>query len=270
MRIALLVVALVVSVATLQAQELPAHTSLPTRQELDSISARGIALWRYDRAAWEATDALLATDPHPQGGVFIVVHADSNWVVRFGMLSAAKDTFYSRYTASIGPRDTTFVVEHLKVDEADVGGIMHAARAVFTASDAFGRVQQRPYNHAVIPADNGDWLVYFYPAQTSTAFWPLGGDERFRISSDGTRILERHRMHSAILDVPLNPRADSANLKQVAFTHTAIVDNRPEDTDVFAVLSRDSPLPEYVGVKGYVYRIDKTGRITLPMKLNAP
>ncbi len=74
-------------------------------------------------------------------------------------------------------------------------------------------------------------------------------------------------MHNSIIDTPLNGKVDSSGLKQVAFTHTAIVDDRPEDTDVFAVLSRESTLPEYVVVKGFVYRIDKTGRITLPMKL---
>lgn len=60
----LLFLALVTS--ALRAQAAPRHTELPSSEELDSISLRGIELYEYDRAAWEATDALLkvAHPPH--------------------------------------------------------------------------------------------------------------------------------------------------------------------------------------------------------------
>ncbi len=243
---------------------------LPTRDELDSISLRGIALYEYDRAAWEATDALLKSQrPSAQdGGQYVVVHADSFWTVHFGRLSAARDTFYTLYEEYRHEPDTIFFGGRTPAPIPNVMYLLHSARAVETAAEAFGPVQPRPYNHVAIPTASGEWLVYLFPAQTVRSSWPLGADERFRMSSDGLRILERHRMHNTVIETPENEKVDSAGNKRVAYFQIDVTDNRPEDTDVFAVLSRTPSLPAYVGVDGYwVYRIDTDGRIRDPRKL---
>ena len=41
-----------------------------------------------------------------------------------------------------------------------------------------------------------------------------------------------------------------------------MLDDRPEDTDVFHVLSREPRVPEYIVSKSYYFRVDVDGRIT--------
>ena len=196
---------------------------------------------------------------------------DDFWYVDFGRLTAARDTFYTLYQEFRHEPDTTWFGGRTPSPSPNVKNLLHSASAVATALDAFGAVQKRPYNHVALPTANGEWLVYLFPAQTVSTSWPLGGDERFRISSDGLRILERHRMHNTVIETPNNEMADSAGNKRVAYFQVNVTDNRPEDTDVLAVLSRTPSLPAYVGVDGYwVYRIDPDGRIRAPRKVTPP
>lgn len=259
MRSALLLLAFSVS---LRAQT-TAMLGRPNRAALDSITSRGMELYRYDRAAWDASDALLAFDPKPPGGQYVVVKSGADWVVYFGKLSAASDTFFTFYVARKMPGDSAFVVERTPSAAPDVADLMHRARALATARAAFGPIK-RPYNHSVIPAKNGEWLVYLYPAQTVTTRWPLGGDERFRISADGERILDRHRMHNAIVETPIGSHPDSAGRETTTYFHTAVLDDRPEDSDVFAVVSRNPRGTEVVLTENYVYMIGIDGSIQLP------
>ena len=48
----------------------------------------------------------------------------------------------------------------------------------------------------------------------------------------------------------------------VATYHTAVLDDRPEDTDVFHILSREPKLPEYITSRSYIFRVDVDGRVT--------
>ena len=55
------------------------------------------------------------------------------------------------------------------------------------------------YNVAVLPNDDGTLYVYLYPAQAKLSVYPVGGDTRYTISADGTKVLETHRMHKNVL-----------------------------------------------------------------------
>lgn len=263
------IVFLILAALSLRAQA-SAHTEFPTRVELDSITARGIDLYEYDRAAWLATDAFLKTHPKSHDdGQYVVYRSKYAWIVRFGRLSAAKDTFYTLGSASKQPTDSAYIAQEPPFPVPSTDYYLYAARAVEAAANAFGVVQPRPYNHTVIPRPSGDWLVYLYPAQTTTNVWPLGGDERFRISADGLHILERHRMHRGIRDMPEGIQSDAAGNRGVANFQADILDNRPEDSYVFAVLSRKPSLPAVVGVLNaeWAYEIYPDGRISLPKNL---
>jgi hypothetical protein len=48
-----------------------------------------------------------------------------------------------------------------------------------------------------------------------------------------------------------------------AGTHTAILDNIPEDTDVFHVLTRRPSVPEYVMTDAFLYSISPKGNIRI-------
>jgi len=41
----------------------------------------------------------------------------------------------------------------------------------------------------------------------------------------------------------------------------AVLDDRPEDTDVFHILSREPKLPEYITSRSYIFRVDVDGRV---------
>ncbi len=266
MRIILLVA---FATATLRAQSAPAHTAPPTREELNAISVRGLMLAAYDRAAWDAGDAIMAVSPDPREIQQYLVVFRPGWPVYFGTLSPARDTFYVYYEAVKRGSDSMYTVSHLPVRDADTGQRLYEVRALTTARAAFGRVT-RPYNYAVIPTGTGEWWVYAYPAQTSNNFWPLGGDERFRLSTDGHHILERHRMHVGILEVPLGDVKGPPGYVREGYLHTDVVDNRPEDTDVFGVMARKPRDVERVVTKHWEYLIHTDGRITSPASLDTP
>lgn len=230
----------------------------PSVDELQAITARGQLLAQYDQAEWGATDAVTALRP-PAGSItqYIARQLPDGWHVVFGRLSATRDTFLVAYEARLTPGDSTFHAVALTPPRSDTGYYARAARAVDTARAAFGPVQ-RPYNVAVIPATLNEWWVYVYPASTQQGVWPLGGDERFLVSADGREIRARRRMHRTIIEYAPKP---GQHIR--AYTHAAVLDDVPEDTDVLAALSRTPRAPEYVLSDAFVYRIDADGTITL-------
>ncbi len=71
-----------------------AQVERPTDSQLADITARGRALAAYDFAAWHGSDAIGPLKPIP-GTVtrYIARETPKGWVVAFGRLTAARDTF---------------------------------------------------------------------------------------------------------------------------------------------------------------------------------
>ncbi len=230
--------------------------------DLGQITARGRALFAYDAAAAAATDAVkaaVASAPMPPGQGLYLGHLDQNgvWIFDFGTISPDRATFTVYFRAAeVAPRTTKFTVTKLAPAEAGTPYDLSAARAAMIAQGDFGRVT-RPYNFAILPLPNGNMYVYLYPAQTDPRIHPLGGDERYLVSPGGA-LLEKHRMHQRVLDVPINV---PAGLTLQAGFHTDIFSGTPEDTDVFHVLIRRPPLSEYVSAQGELYLIQTDGTI---------
>lgn len=80
------------------------------------------------------------------------------------------------------------------------------------------------------------------------------------MSADGREILARRQLHNTVLEMGLPP--DSAKTLE-AGVHTAVLDNVPEDTDVFHVLVRQPRVAQYVVSDAFVYRIETSGDIRL-------
>lgn len=234
------------------------RTAPPSPDELQAISTRGRILAQYDQAGWGATDAVMALHP-TEGSIthYIARQLPDGWHVVFGKLTATRDTFLVAYEARLPTGDSVFHAAALTPPRVDTGYYARAARAIDTVRAAFGPVQ-RPYNVAVIPATLNEWWVYMYPASTEQGVWPLGGDERFLVSEDGRQIRARRRMHRTIIEYAPKP---GQHIR--AYTHVAVLDDVPEDTDVLAALSRTPRAPEYVVSDDYVYRIDVDGTIKL-------
>ena len=232
------------------------------RAELDAITSRGREIAAYDAAAWHGTDAVLALHPADDRVRAYVARrrADGLWEVVFGRPSADSDTFYIGYRAvQARPESDTFLASAVDPAEGDTGYVARAARALALAGRDHGRAS-RPYNSVVLPLPASDeWYVYLMPAPTRAGYWPLGADTRYRISSDGREIREKRRLHNTVLEYG-PPERGGAKIE--AGYHSAVLDDRPEDTDVFLVLSRRPSVPEYVVSRSFYFRIDVDGEIT--------
>jgi hypothetical protein len=235
-------------------------TTRIARATLDSISARGRSIAAYDAAAWHGTDAVLALrPPESRLGTYLArQRSDGRWEVVFGRQSSGADTFYVAYRAVQSAAGSDgYSAASLEPDEPDTGDYAAAARALSLAIHAFGPVR-RPYNRIALQSSPDEWLVYLVPAPTRAGFWPLGGDVRYRISRDGRQLREARRLHNTVLE--FGPPAKPGNVIKAGM-HSAVLDDRPEDTDVFYVLTRQPRIPEYIVSQSFYFSIDTTGHI---------
>jgi hypothetical protein len=257
----ILVFAMLFSTSAVLAQ----RSSPPLKTELAEITERGRRLAEYDVAAWYGTDAVVAMKP-AEGSVarYIAKKTDEGWVVAFGRFNEQRDRFLIVYEATEGASPKEFRVKKYDPPKEDTEFYLSAAKAIEAALGDF-KGESRPYNVAVLQAKLNQVYVYVIPAQTETGVYPLGGDTRYLISQDGSKIVEKRRLHVSILEV--RTPASDGNL-QGGF-HTAVLDDIPEDTDVFNVLSRKPSVPEWVATKRYVYRIEADGTINYVMKAEA-
>ena len=239
-----------------------AQRSAPaSKAELAEITGRGRLLAEYDAAAWVATDAVLATKPE-DGRVarYIARKTADGWTVAFGRFNEKRDKFLIAYEASRRTGAKDFAVQKHDTPKEDAGFYLNAARAIETALADF-RGESRPHNVAILPAASGQMHVYVVPAQTVAGVYPLGGDVRYLISPDGSKIIERRQLHKSIIEFRTPPESE----KVEGGYHTAVLDDIPEDTDVFHVLVRKPSVPEWVATRKYVYRIEPDGTITYVM-----
>lgn len=254
-------IAIILAFTAVSATGTAAQVQPPTPDSLAAISQRGLMLARYDYAAWHATDAVVALNPGEEEirGYVAGQNADS-WVVAFGRMSADNQSYLVAYEARQNPaRPDSFSVVHHSPARRDVGDLFRAARALEVARADFG-TPSRSYNAAVLPANGGEWFVYLVPAQVHAGVFPIGGDVRYRVSTDGTSILTKRRLHNSIVDFG-DPRKPGTALK--AGVRTAVLDNVPEDTDVLHVLIREPKVPDYIATDEFMYRVEPTGQIVL-------
>ena len=232
--------------------------------ELSEITRRGKALAEYDAAAWHSTDAVVALSPK-EGSVagFIGRKVGEKWTVVYGKLSAAGDKYLIAYEAVQQTSPTDFKVTTHEKPKEDTDYFLKAARAIEAGRKAFVPAANRPYNFAILPETKDRFYVYFVPAQTEVGTFPLGGDVRYLISGDG-RIVETRQLHKSIIEftVPEGAKPESGY-------HTAVLDEVPEDTDVFHVLAREPKVPELVVTQNYVYHIQPDGTIRYLMTVEA-
>ena len=116
------------------------------------------------------------------------------------------------------------------------------------------------YNAAVLERNDGSLYVYLMPAQVQDGVFPLGADARYHFTADGRTLVAKLQLHNALLE--FSARGDSNHTLQ-AGTHTAILDDIPEDTDVFHVLVRQPRVPDYIVTDAFLYIIYPDGRIRL-------
>ena len=247
-------------ISALSAHALVSQTvSVPSDTLLASITARGRLLAAYDQAAWHGTDAVLAVIPESAlakvGNTMIGwQQPDGRWSVLFGRLTERADTLFVLYEAQPTNRPDSFVVSANDPPRARVGVERRAAVALRLASTDFGTPSRR-YNAYVLPRTDGAFWVYFLPAQIDGGEFPHGADVRYLVDSSALRIVEKHPMHRGLLNLALPDDA-------VAGMHTVLVDDVPQDSDVFLVLARRPRRHELIGTAHYNYEIALDGSIS--------
>jgi hypothetical protein len=223
---------------------------------LAGVSERGRAIYEYDQAAWHGTDAFFALKPDTKGlAHYICINTPSGWKVVFPKWNEAHDRMSIVYEARQSNKPGTYVaVKFTKPIEAKEE-LVSRERALDVATADFG-APKRPFNSAILPAAGGNLYVYFYPGQTKEDVFPLGGDIRYTVSSDGKRIIEKRQLHKSILDTQF--KKDGG---QVSGFHSHILSDVPEDTDVLYVLNRKPAIPEYIGAGERAFVINPDGKV---------
>jgi hypothetical protein len=162
------------------------------------------------------------------------------------------------YEATQGATLQKFTVKKLEPPQEYTSFYLAAAKAIDTSLRDF-QGQKRPYNVAVLPAPSNQLYVYVVPAQTENGVYPLGGDARYLISSDGNSIVEKRQLHKSIIESRGDLPKDTT---PAAGIHTHVLSDVPEDTDVFYVLTRQPSVPEYIGtLKKKLFIISTDGTI---------
>jgi hypothetical protein len=219
--------------------------------ELAEITARGRALAEYDAAAWHATDAV---EPlKPVKGTFeryIARKTSDGWVVMFGRYNEGKTKFLIAYEARQTANPTEYKVTFHEPPLEDTDFFLNAARAHEVATAEFTRVvkAQRPYNISILPAPLGSWYVYAIPAQTTEDVLPFGGDVRYIVSPDGSKIIETRQMHKTVLEQKVQKVTDFG-------FHTHFLSDIPEDSDIFYAMTRKAVAGEIIATKRFFYAI---------------
>ncbi len=251
-------ITLVIIILSLSVLSFSRRSKPPSKKELFQITKRGILLAEYDQATHFATNALLRTKPDASKvSQYVAQGTKKGWIVAFGQMSKDNKQFMIYYLAVQKARADQFRILKFKSPKKNKGYYLRAARALGVSHKDFLKNNRptRPYNNMVIPAGNGKMWVYLVPAPMKSGIQPLGGDTRYLVSRSGYKILKRRKLHRGIIE------KDHAK-KEVGF-HVVLLDDIPEDTDVFYVLTREPRIPEIVLAvrKDWVYQIDKNGAI---------
>ena len=237
----------------------------PHPDSLIAISGRGMELASYMFAASRASDSISALHPAPdEVNMYFARREGAEWWVMFGHLTAGRDTFLLSWEArQLRVNSGSFLVRNFRPAQPQTGWHLGAARAIDNARRSFttSAHPRRPYNVAVLPSDQQEWLVYVFPAQTRPDVWPLGGDARYRVSSDGRTIVDTRRLHSSILEFGRPVLQNGSEL--TVGVHSAVLDDVPEDTDVLWVMTREPSVPEMVVTDAFVYELYPNAAIRL-------
>ena len=254
-----LLVGLLQLASSLSAQRSP----LPTEAGLMEITERGRMLSEYDAAAWHSTDAVKALKPEEvKGGHYVARKMDAKWVVAYGRLNETRDKFLITYEATATDAPEQFTVKKYEPPQEDTALYLSAARAIETALVVFTG-EKRPYNAAVLPAKSGQLYVYIYPARTEADVYLIGGDVRYLVSSDGSTLLETRQLHKSIIeykDFTKSKKAKEGWRTEIG-VHNHILDDVPEDTDVFLAMTRKPLVPEMIITWEYTYMVRPDGTI---------
>lgn len=213
-------------------------------EDLAFASQRGADLFDYDRAAWVASDALMADlKEMPRGKPYgWVVTPSGAGGLEVSFLADDEGRIYRFYAASV--RDHKVVAslflkgEHQTLTEAQLA----MARARDVAIEAVRPVcQPQPYNTVVLPGRSGGGAidVYLLTPQMEAGAYPVGGHTRVTVGADGT-IVAQHAFLNTCLTVDERQLPEGASNPIIGVSH--LNDPLPTEIHVFLSIWMQAPI----------------------------
>lgn len=213
-------------------------------ERLAAIHATGAMIYAYDRAAWAATDAMLAEVPRDRLSAvrgWVVTPEGDDLVVTFQSESgdAAKRFFQAWVRDGNVTRTQSFAnPQSLNAAEALLA---RAREAAFVDAEKRKLKSCTParFNSVVLPpeAPGMPVRVYLLSAQVAEGNWPLGGHYLILVDDSGKVGSSRAFMNTCL---PLaKPKTASAT---AVFFVTHLLDQTPTEIHAFTAIASAIPL----------------------------
>jgi hypothetical protein len=203
-------------------------------------------LYEYDRAAWLSSDALTAKVSKEKlagAGGYIVEQVDEGSLRATYYRGGAADAqafFVADVRGGKVIRDEVLVQPIALRPEQMILARAREIGAVTAQERSYRPCNSRPFNTVVLPSRNGGpTAVYLLPAQQEAGTYPMGGNYRVVVGSDGKVLSYRPYSVSCLnVKVPKLP----AGATPVGFMINHLLDPAPTELHVFASYSLGMPL----------------------------
>ena len=227
---------------------------VPSFEELGMIELRGRQIVEYERVSLAAAGLLPADLDSAKLENYIAVKQPGVWTVYFGKISDDGAKFNAAYIYSC-PADSFGQMKLEGAGREISGEILKLARAVKLAAESINKEKSFPrYNSDAFREQDGTITVYLIPGNDKPGVAVLGGDFKFSVSKDGSRIIQKAKLHKEALEIPLagSPGAFNKHLSDSSL---------PTETDVAFVLLYPTLAPQYIVGPKWMSRVDDGGKI---------
>lgn len=227
----------------------------PSFEELGMIELRGRQIAEYERVALKAAELLPPGRPDLERlENYVAIKEPGIWRVYFGKVSDDGGKFNAAYIYFC-PADSFDQMQLQGADQEISGEILELARAVRLAVHSIAGPMQFPrYNTDVFREQDGTITAYLLPGNEKPGIAVLGGDFKFLISKDGTRVIKKSKLHKEAMEIPLTGNSE-------AFNKHLSDSSLPAETDVAFVLLYPILASHYVVGPKWMSRIDSDGKI---------
>jgi hypothetical protein len=221
---------------------------------------RGLAIYRYDQAAWHTTDTMLKDVKDPKAaGVrgWVVTKVDGGHLTTFW--APQGDGFRGVYSA-IWTGSKVIDRKVLMPEESALTKEQAELIRARQAADANGlqRCGKAPFNTVVLPPEKaGDpILVYFLTPQTTLTSIPMGGHYRFAVKEG--QILEQRGFTKSCLELPFG-KAEGNKGKPEALMVSHLLDPVPTEIHVFSVFAAQLPIYVATASNNHLWSVEISG-----------
>lgn len=250
------------------AQQLP-DPSGEDPARLRSAESLGLRLYRHDRAAALATDALHANRKYRKDqrvGGWITEARESAVLVSFVDKGDAEQASLLYQVEVSDSREGAGKVKAFDPPEAASNSQRNAARARRTATGFDFKPCAPHYNTVVLPAiadDTPGWNVFLLPSTTDAKVIPFGGTYRLELDAEGRTVTNSRTYTRSCIDFP---RDKKRRAEEAALVVTHFLDPVPTEAHVLLNLQIGTPVVVLTTPNRSTWMIDQ-GRIRFLEKI---